>query len=183
MHTDCMKIWSVCTLALLLAGTVQAEAIVSYRFREPGDLASWETGWHPVWEADNPAWYGHGTVTWSKEYGGSALMSVSGAPCIVDLWRAMPVALQYGDRIVVKFHIKGATGLRPNAHFDITLGPGGVPWPERMGQHVNPGEAGGYKAYMPIWWPMDLKSEPFGIRLMCWPGSAELYVKEISLER
>lgn len=174
MRTYIKILFIGCLVSTLVTSITDAEVLKSYRFSDKSDVDAWNTSWK--WGAIDS----RGTATWSSEYGGTAKLSISGAPCAIDFWKRLPCDLVFGDYLIVKFHCKAP--LDPIGHFDMIIGPT-EPHGHKQSISVNTTTSGSFRVRMPIYISKFIRGTPFGIRFSVWPGSLRIYIKEILLVR
>ncbi|MEO0005626.1 MAG: hypothetical protein ABIK49_06470 [candidate division WOR-3 bacterium] len=165
----------VSMLVIILAVAGAYEIIASYRFKDESSLENWSTSWK--WQNDNVK---KGSCSWTSLYNGTVKLSVSGAPCAIEFWHELPRTLQFGDMMVVKFYCPEP--LYPISDFDMMIGPT-EPYGHKQEVTVSTTGAGWFVVHMPVYSPVYKQGTPFGLRFSVWPGSATIYVKEISLVR
>ncbi|MEO0091152.1 MAG: hypothetical protein ABIK61_00340 [candidate division WOR-3 bacterium] len=175
-----VKFLVFCMLTLIMFTTANAyEIIKSYSFDTSDKLDAWNTNYNARWEFGTRD--KKGSVSWSSEYGGTAKLTVSGAPCAIHFWRTLPIDLTFGDQVIIKFYTPSA--LYPIGGFDIILGPA-EPHGHKQSVSVSTESEGYYTVNMPIWTPGVFKSgTPFGVCVSVWPGSLTIYIKKILLVR
>jgi len=132
----------------------------------------WYTGFENI---DHPSTWG--TAEWSPDYGGSAHMTVSGAPSFVELYQPIQTFLCPGDTITAHIYKDdmsnaGEVNLRIGSEWDLPFGQ----------RAVSPTGAGEYdvslvcdKFYAP--------GTILRIVLVVWPGSGEAWVHYVRLGR
>jgi hypothetical protein len=162
----------VVVMVTALAG---AEVLASYTFSSAEDVSSWSTSW--AWGNDNAK---EGTASWSSKFGGTAKLSISGAPGALDFWNSLPCNLEFGDRIVIRFSTE--TPLMNESDFDIVLGPA-TSAKHQQAISVSPDAAGSYSVDMPVYMPVFSTGTRFGIHFSVWPGSKIIYVRRVDIVR
>lgn len=165
---------AVVVLAMLLS-MASAREIARYDFSDSSSLAGWSTEWK--WTEGNPT---KGTCKWSSSQGGTVELKVSGAPSSIKFWRTLPEDLEYGGKLMVKFHCPAP--LDPGSGFTMMMGPA-EPYGHLQRISVAPVEAGGFVVRMPVYTPRFTSGTPFGLIFVVWPGTSTIYVKSIWLER
>lgn len=149
--------------------------IKSYNFSQADSISNWKTDW--IWEKDNRI---KGNLTWSSEYGGTARLKVSGAPCVIDFWTNLEIDLESGDEIIIHFYCKQP--LEPISHVTLTIGPT-IAYGHMQSIVISTAKSGEFIASMPIWSSPYTKGTPFGIQFAVWPGESIIYIKEINIIR
>lgn len=156
----------------------QRTTIRKYTFKSQSDLNRWSTDW--VWEPNYKSSGYKGTVSISNEFGGSAKLTVSGAPSIIDFSTRLQDKLLYGDTIYIIYHIKDS--MRPASNFELILGPSRNGFTQKV--PVGQSSSGTYKAKLSFYWEDQLTgNEPFGLHYVVWPGTESIWISEIGILR
>jgi hypothetical protein len=138
-----------------------------------GDFSSGLDHWYT---ANGLDWREHpqapGNVSWSPSYGGSAQMSVSGAPSSVNLIQATGADLLPGDVLTFDFVTSGMTA----AQFAVQIGNS-----ENGGERaalVEPGD-GQHRLVMRLA-RRHARGTMIQLTLVTWPGAATCWVTDVS---
>lgn len=168
---------TIVTLSMLLIPYyASATSIIKeWDFSNRSTLNGWRTNY--IWEMNNSP---KGTIEWSPSFGGSIHLSVSGAPCVVNLWNVLPFDLEWGD--VLRLEFSTYSYLHPISGFDLIIGPA-EPYGHKQSIQVSVDRAGTYSVDLGIYYYWAVAGTAFGVNFAVWPGTAELYIKKIMILR
>lgn len=167
--------FAVCILLAGIAGSQSnaQEIVFDARFGTPSDIKEWNIGEL----IKQKRAYERGTVQFSDDFGGSAKLSVSGAPGAIDYWTSLPIDLHHGDKLVIEY---ASDKLHPICGFDALIGP-----TVRYGHKMSiPISASGHRVVtIPVEIPNFVAGTPLGVHFSVWPGQCDINLIRVSILR